>query len=438
MKKARISKKMMALVLTLVTLMACTTSAFALKLTKSDHFTVRDGIFNVETNLYIDGGTQYRGAIFINTADLKNSPSGTMFAKSQVWDTSGRSICESHWDYNYEANYWLGSVTDTGYSSKPVYAGGSVKLGADQRLFTAPNTDSYPNSRAGIGGMASAGGSYSNTDLYLNSQAVTTRLMSTLSSDGDYPRAASGETYGSSMLAGIVGHDPDLIAAKGTNGLYGYVKNEDLNPEFNCEADFNNYIANLKANDWKFPLYDLQGNVIGDFKISENKLKEVAPNATCPADVKKALELEANGRLPDGPTMDEIRDFYEAQGANTVAGDSADRNFANNNFSVIPAETVRENQIKEWLVNGEYRKTADGKTYGPNTLADIVGTLPDLIAVQGMEGHYGYVKIEDYDPFYFCKTTEDVIALFKGAGTLEECIIPVYDLNGKIIDQYKR
>lgn len=438
MKKRRGNKKVIALVLTLATMIACTTSSFALKLTTSDHFTVRDGTFNVETNLYIDGGTLYRGAIFINTADMKNSPSGTMFAKAQVWDTSGHTVCQSQWDYNYEANYWLGAVMEKGYSSKPVYAGGSVRLGAEQRPFEAPNTDPYPNSRASAAGLTSADGDHSNTELYLNNQAVTARLMSALTADGDYPRAASGETYGSSMLAGIVGHDPDLIAAKGTNGLYGYVKNEDLNPEFTCEADFNSYIENLKANDWKFPLYDLQGNVIGDFKISENKLKEVAPDATCPADVKKALELEANGRLPDGPTMDEIRDFYEAQGTNTVSSNAADKNPAHDNYTVTTAEEVRESQIKEWLVNGEYRKTADGKTYGPSTLADVVGALPDLIAVRGMEGNYGYVKVEDYDPFYFCKTTEDVIALFKGAGTLEECIIPVYDLNGKMIDQYKR
>ncbi|MCI8688669.1 MAG: hypothetical protein HFF57_10280 [Lawsonibacter sp.] len=262
MKKRRGNKKVIALVLTLATMIACTTSSFALKLTTSDHFTVRDGTFNVETNLYIDGGTLYRGAIFINTADMKNSPSGTMFAKAQVWDTSGHTVCQSQWDYNYEANYWLGAVMEKGYSSKPVYAGGSVRLGAEQRPFEAPNTDPYPNSRASAAGLTSADGDHSNTELYLNNQAVTARLMSALTADGDYPRAASGETYGSSMLAGIVGKEPDLISAVGVDGIEGFVRPEELCADYGVQPDEIVLI----------PLYDANGVEISSFAL--NSMKE--------------------------------------------------------------------------------------------------------------------------------------------------------------------
>ena len=105
--------------------------------------------------------------------------------------------------------------------------------------------------------------------------------------NGNYPKNASGQTYGSAALAPIVGHDPDLIAVRGDNNIRGYVKNEDLNPEINTVADHQKYLEDLNANDWKIPLYNQDGKVIGKFEVSESE--DVIPNAQNPEIVKNVL-----------------------------------------------------------------------------------------------------------------------------------------------------
>ena len=50
---------------------------------------------------------------------------------------------------------------------------------------------------------------------------------------------------------------------------------------------YQKYLAELDANDWKIPLYDQEGNVIGAFEIS--KSEEIVPQAKSPAIVKSAL-----------------------------------------------------------------------------------------------------------------------------------------------------
>ena len=84
-----------------------------------------------------------------------------------------------------------------------------------------------------------------------------------------------------------MGHEPDLIAVRGINNTRGYVKNEDLNPEINTAADYQKYLAELDANDWKIPLYNQEGSVIGKFEVS--KSEDVIPNAQSPEIVKSVL-----------------------------------------------------------------------------------------------------------------------------------------------------
>ena len=47
--------------------------------------------------------------------------------------------------------------------------------------------------------------------------------------DGGYPTNRQGETYGNAFGSSLIGQDPDLIAAKGTNGESGYISTEDQN-----------------------------------------------------------------------------------------------------------------------------------------------------------------------------------------------------------------
>ena len=74
--------------------------------------------------------------------------------------------------------------------------------------------------------------------------------------DGDYPKNDKGETYGPEILFDIVGHMPDLISTTATNGKDGYLRNSELEALL---SSFDEQRSN------KLPVYDLEGNVIGEF-----------------------------------------------------------------------------------------------------------------------------------------------------------------------------
>jgi len=419
MKKTKFIKKVISLALVVAAMTACITSAFAATYEKSDSYKVDNIVYNVESILYIDTSTSFRAGVFITTADRANVPAYTLYAQAELMDSDGYAIESSRWELNSKPAYWISAVTDRYSTAESVYSRGRVRLGSDQVFFYAPTTQPY-------GGVQTV---TENAELS-EGLMIPESMLSTLSTDGSYHRTADGKTYGFALLAEVVGYEPDLIAAKGTNGLKGYIKNEDLNPEFTCEEDYANYLKNLETQNYKLPLYDLLGNIIGDYKISNNE--EIVPNATSPEEVKNALRIEANGIEPEGLSPEDIKAYYAAQSSFTFDATTT----YSNSLSVSPEE-VQQNQIDKWLVNGEYKKTADGKTYGPTTLVGIVGTTPDLVPVQGMNGNTGFVKIEDYDPFYSCKTTEDFMECWQKYEQDKNRTIPVYDLDGNVIDKYK-
>ncbi|SFP89642.1 Signal transducer regulating beta-lactamase production, contains metallopeptidase domain [Oscillibacter sp. PC13] len=78
---------------------------------------------------------------------------------------------------------------------------------------------------------------------------------------GEYPKNSRGETYGSTLLADYVGYEPDLVAARGTQGESGYI----------CRADEAGIPHNLPKeicpHEFTVPLYDAEHNVIGEFPM---------------------------------------------------------------------------------------------------------------------------------------------------------------------------
>ena len=99
------------------------------------------------------------------------------------------------------------------------------------------------------------------------------------------------------------------------------------------------------------------------------------------------------------------------------------------------ADAMFNSLCEKWLVNGEYPKTADGKTYGPSMLYKVVGEEPDLILVRGDNGMSGFVTAEDRDPTAHLKTPEEVVEYFKTHPSGERTV-PVYDLEGNVIDTF--
>ena len=91
--------------------------------------------------------------------------------------------------------------------------------------------------------------------------------------DGGYPTNRQGETYGNAFGSSLIGQDPDLIAAKGTNGESGYISTEDQNITVGKTPEeimaYMNWKEESQVTGYIIPLYDQEHNVIGEFQVGE-------------------------------------------------------------------------------------------------------------------------------------------------------------------------
>ncbi len=77
--------------------------------------------------------------------------------------------------------------------------------------------------------------------------------------DGDYPKNDKGETYGPEILFDVLGYMPDLIAATATNGQDGYLRSSEMDA----------LLSSTDHQRYSLPVYDLNGNVIGEFVFED-------------------------------------------------------------------------------------------------------------------------------------------------------------------------
>ena len=97
----------------------------------------------------------------------------------------------------------------------------------------------------------------------------------------------------------------------------------------------------------------------------------------------------------------------------------------NGEHLMIDPDVYTKILANQWLVDGKYPVNEKGETYGPETLSDVVGAPPDLIQAVATNGAEGYIR---YDDMYGFLREED--------GVQPE-IIPVYDLDGNQIGEFK-
>lgn len=118
-----------------------------------------------------------------------------------------------------------------------------------------------------------------------------------------YPVNSKGETYGPDMPELYGGFSPDLILAEGTKGETGYVRSSDL--DCNYPGGVNNPEEALAYMEWLktqpatryVPLYDSEGNVIGQFGISNSEAGKAAAEpasgtASCPVCTVEGCTIE--------------------------------------------------------------------------------------------------------------------------------------------------
>lgn len=85
-----------------------------------------------------------------------------------------------------------------------------------------------------------------------------------------YPVNQNGETYGNDLMAQNLGYEPDLMAAIGTEGQEGYVREEDFpGADVTTPEKAVAYMEHLKSlpSPHTIPLYDQEGDVIGEFRV---------------------------------------------------------------------------------------------------------------------------------------------------------------------------
>jgi hypothetical protein len=109
-----------------------------------------------------------------------------------------------------------------------------------------------------------------------------------------FPVNKNGETYGS----GAHGGKPDLIAAVGTEGQSGYIRERDEPGSHiivNTPEDVAKYVEYMKTlpSVIMIPLYDQEGNVIGEFRTSNSYGEGNQPKHY--DSLEEAREAVANG-----------------------------------------------------------------------------------------------------------------------------------------------
>lgn len=256
MKKKTI-RRSLSLLCSLALMFSLAIPAFAGEINSGEAEWGAGGVtYKYYSTLY-DESTKWAGT-WVYTDGYVNVPNNTMAAQARLYGADGNILRTSDYITNYGSSYFTYAITDEVNRELTVYSWGQVRLPDGNGSFV---TKLVPKTQAR---------SVDSCDILI------AKLEENLDSNGEYPVNAAGQTYGSGLLFSVVGYEPDLLAAEGVGGVQGYIKTADI------EADS----AVLRA-DPMIPLYDLNGNVVGSFKVS------VMDEEPSPEVLETIRELEA-------------------------------------------------------------------------------------------------------------------------------------------------
>ena len=336
-------------------------------------YTVGDMTYSGWSTLYVDGGSTYRAGAWVRTAGNTIVPAGCLGTNAVLCNEDGDVIKSTGTVYNTVADYFTYSVTGTASSGVEVYSQGQATVvnGADRLTFDLPKTRTYSRS------------------------ALVNSLADTLEADHSYPTTASGETYGSVLLADVVGAWPDLLSAVGDGGVQGYLRTDDLNPELLTREETLAYMQ-TRADAATIPLYDLNGLVIGSFTLEAAETEDLE-------EVQETVEALRRSQQETGIVI-----------------------------SVEQSEIERQARLSSTLVDGRYPTNENGETYGSDALASLVGEHPDLMSAIGTNGVKGYIRRTDLNPEF--SSAEEKAEYM--AHQSEPRTIPLYDKDGNVIGTF--
>ena len=141
--------------------------------------------------------------------------------------------------------------------------GGTIKADGEYKLYHRGSSGTY------------TGGRFNPVTYYAAARsAVQDEPIVT-----SYPVTQNGETYGSYLDRHTVGYAPELISAVGVDETLGYVRLEDFAPEFDTLEEEEQWQDEVDK-DNLIPLYDLEGNVIGQYALgTRQEAESIAPQS---------------------------------------------------------------------------------------------------------------------------------------------------------------
>ncbi|MEG1578656.1 MAG: hypothetical protein RR336_07820 [Oscillospiraceae bacterium] len=375
LQKSKKAVKILSCVLALA--MFCSIGAVAVETYDSgnaSHGMVGANIYQFRSTLYADSGSKWRAATWVQAEGGKSVPAGYMKAKAMLYDAAGYLCRSTTLQTNaVEANYF--------FVATPAVKGTGEYI--SQGIISEYSAGVYTT-------VSVAEAVRGKTD-------VIKALETNLGTDGGYPVNAHGQTYGSALLRNAAGNTPDLIAAIGTNNVKGYVRMDELDPFTATPKEAVALAASAKS--VVLPLYDLSGKVIGTFVqdvgVSSNskEFKRLTFNA--------ARTKAAAGSYP---VLAQTVTLPKTAAELTVLAEKA--------LTITP-----------------YARNSMGQTYGSDSLCGEVGYSPDLIRVTSTDTNLdGYVKRLDMN---------GGSARFSAKDAAGNRVVPVYDLNGKVIGEFK-
>ena len=216
-------KRVLSLMLATVMCMALAVTANAVEYDSSisRYYGTGNCSYTAYSALYADGGSRYRAATWVETMNGGNVAAGNMGANGRLYSASGTLLKDTGMMYNTSSYYFqVASISTAKSSPSGAYSWGEVDL---------YNGDHFVSD------------TLNKTEIVGAARALAYQL-----DDGNYPVSDKGKTYGSALLSEIVGHEPDLISAVGTDGQAGYVKYEDVKkPEIENPSEAVSYMQDL-------------------------------------------------------------------------------------------------------------------------------------------------------------------------------------------------
>ena len=330
--------------------------------------------------LYRDSADQFRGSTWVCNKTYENLPDGQMWNSCGLYRaTTGRVYLKTEAVFNVGGIYFNCATTqEFTIGDEGVYCSGEIGV-RNNASPTGYNIMPAPKTAA----IYRSDSLYPYSARQSREEQLLDTLRESLDETGGYPVTASGKTYGSALLAEEVGQQPDLILAEGCDGTEGYILAEDLRPDAVEPDEVRAYMEEMKrraGETYTIPLYDLEGNVIGEFPV-------------------------------------QIPDFTEE----------------------VPPEI--QMTIDHLDVERNWPRNSKGETYGIFHEAAEAGIDLDLIGAVGTNGEDGYYRESDMpwptDSKYKVPTAEEMRRYREYIDTLPDVIfIPLYDAEGNVIGEF--